>query len=52
MANNASRINAGIEMIDTLSEHFNIRMPIFVDNARISYKIHINQANQLIQAGR
>lgn len=48
MANNASRINAGIEIIDTLSEHFNIRMPIFVDNAESVTKITATD-NQLIR---
>lgn len=48
MANNASRINAGIEIIDTLSEHFNIRMPIFVDNAESVTKITPTD-NQLIR---
>lgn len=32
-ANNAARINAGLEIIDTLSKHWNLAMPVFVDNA-------------------
>lgn len=32
-ANNAAKINAGIDIINTLSDHFNIQAPIFVDNA-------------------
>lgn len=32
-ANNAARINAGLEIIDVLSEHFGVRLPVFVDNA-------------------
>ena len=32
-ANNAARINAGLEIIDTLSHHWNLTMPVFVDNA-------------------
>ncbi len=32
-ANNAARINAGLEIIDTLSRHWNLTMPVFVDNA-------------------
>lgn len=32
-ANNAAQINAGIECINTLSKHFNMYLPIFVDNA-------------------
>lgn len=32
-ANNAARINAGLEIIDALSAHWNLAMPVFVDNA-------------------
>jgi hypothetical protein len=32
-ANNAARINAGLEIIDTLGEHWGITMPVFIDNA-------------------
>ncbi len=32
-ANNASRINAGLEIISTLSDAWNISIPVFVDNA-------------------
>ena len=32
-ANNAARINAGLEIIEILSEHWNLTMPVFVDNA-------------------
>ena len=32
-ANNAARINAGLEIINTLSEHWGVRMPVFIDNA-------------------
>lgn len=32
-ANNAAQINAGIECINTLSKHFDMYLPIFVDNA-------------------
>lgn len=32
-ANNAAQINAGIECINTLSKHFNMYLPILVDNA-------------------
>ena len=32
-ANNAARINAGIEIVDALGDHFGVRCPIFVDNA-------------------
>lgn len=32
-ANNGGRINAGMEIIDTLANHYGISMPVFVDNA-------------------
>lgn len=32
-ANHAARINAGIEIIRTISQHFGVEMPLFVDNA-------------------
>lgn len=32
-ANTASRINAGIDIINTLSEHYQVFAPVFVDNA-------------------
>lgn len=31
--NNAARINVGLDIINTLSEHYGFRAPIFVDNA-------------------
>lgn len=32
-ANNAARINAGLEVIDALSKHWGISLPVFIDNA-------------------
>lgn len=32
-ANNAARINAGIEIIRVLADHYGVKMPVFVDNA-------------------
>ena len=32
-ANNAAKINAGLEIIDALSEYFGVSLPVFVDNA-------------------
>ena len=32
-ANNAARINAGLEIISVLAEHWNTEMPVFIDNA-------------------
>ena len=31
-ANNASRINAGLEVIDTLAEHYRFSLPVWIDN--------------------
>ena len=33
LANNAARINAGLEIIDALSRHWDTELPVFVDNA-------------------
>lgn len=42
-ANNAARINAGLEIIEALSEHWDISMPVFVDNAEsVTRMIHTN----------
>lgn len=32
-ANNAARINAGLELIDTLEEYYGVELPVFIDNA-------------------
>ena len=32
-ANNAARITAGLEIIDVLSRHWGVSMPVFIDNA-------------------
>jgi DNA repair exonuclease SbcCD ATPase subunit len=32
-ANNAARINVGLDIIQTFSEYYNVRLPVFVDNA-------------------
>lgn len=31
--NNAAKINVGLDIINTLSEHYGIRVPIFIDNS-------------------
>jgi len=31
--NNAARINVGLDIIETLSEHYGASVPVFVDNA-------------------
>ncbi len=39
LANNAARINAGIEVIDVLSKYYGVELPVFVDNAESVTKI-------------
>lgn len=38
-ANTASQINAGLSIVNTLSKHFNVQAPIFIDNAESVNKI-------------
>lgn len=45
--NNAARINVGIDIINTLTEHFEIQAPIFVDNAEAVTRL-IDTDSQLI----
>ncbi len=49
-ANNAARINAGLEIIDTLSTYWGITMPVFVDNAEsvVSLKPIASQVIRLV----
>lgn len=46
-ANTASQINAGLDIINTLGDHFSVKMPIFIDN-RESVNNLINTDNQVI----
>lgn len=46
-ANNASKINAGLEIINVLSSYYKVEAPCFVDNAE-SVTRFTNFANQLI----
>lgn len=46
-ANNAARINAGLEVIDVLSEHFGVYIPVWVDNAESSTHIIPTNAQQI-----
>ena len=46
-ANTASQINAGLDIINTLGDNFNVKMPIFIDN-RESVNNLISTDNQLI----
>ena len=32
-ANNAAKINSGLEIIDVISDHYGVRTPIFIDNS-------------------
>lgn len=45
--NNAARINVGIDIINTLTEHYGIQAPIFVDNAEAVTQL-IDTDSQLI----
>lgn len=45
--NNAAKINVGIDIINTLSEHYQMRAPIFVDNAEAVTQL-IDSDSQLI----
>lgn len=45
--NNAAKINVGIDIINTLSEHYQMRAPIFVDNAEAVTQL-IDSESQLI----
>ena len=38
-ANHASRINAGLEIIDVLSRHWGVTMPVFIDNSESVVKL-------------
>lgn len=46
--NNAARINVGLDIIQTLSHHFNVSVPIFVDNAEAVTKM-LPIENQVIR---
>ncbi len=46
-ANTASQINAGLDIINTLGDHFDVKMPIFIDN-RESVNSLLDTDNQLI----
>lgn len=46
-ANNAARINAGLEMIDALSEYYGVWMPVYIDNAESNTRIRSTKAQQI-----
>jgi len=47
-ANNGSRINAGLSIIDTLSEHWGVSVPVVIDNAESISKL-IDMDTQVIR---
>jgi hypothetical protein len=47
-ANNAARINAGLEVIDTLAEYYGVELPVFIDNAESVTRIQ-HTAAQVIR---
>ncbi len=47
-ANNAARINAGLEIIGVLSRHFGVSLPVFVDNAESVTALDSSGIGQLI----
>ena len=47
-ANNAARINAGLELIDTLAEYYGLQLPVFLDNSESVTKFNKTGA-QLIK---
>lgn len=47
-ANNAAQINAGIECINTMSKHFDMYLPIFIDNAESVVEL-VESESQIIR---
>ncbi|MEL1208735.1 ATPase, partial [Staphylococcus epidermidis] len=45
--NNAARINVGLDVINTLSTHYGITAPIFIDNAESVTDIIPTEAQQI-----
>ena len=43
-ANNAARINAGLELIDTLANYYGVELPVFIDNAESVTKLQHTKA--------
>lgn len=46
-ANNAARINAGLEIINVFSQHIGVSAPIFVDNAEAVNRVAATQGQQI-----
>jgi len=47
-ANNAAKINAGIDIINTLTDHYQIQAPIWIDNAESVNKL-IDSDSQIVR---
>lgn len=45
--NSASRINAGLDIINAISKHYNVVAPIFIDNAESINEIMATQSQQV-----
>lgn len=45
--NNAMRINVGLDIIQTLSKHFEVEAPIFIDNAESVTQLKSTEAQQI-----
>ncbi|HCY6657613.1 TPA: AAA family ATPase [Staphylococcus aureus] len=45
--NNASRINVGLDIINTLSKHFKVTAPIFIDNAESVTELIKTESQQI-----
>lgn len=48
-SNNAARINSGLEIISTLSKHWGLSLPIFVDNAESVTRLNTMDDIQVIR---
>ncbi len=46
-ANNAARINAGLEIISVLSKHYGVTVPVFVDNAEAVNELQAMDAQRV-----
>jgi len=46
--NNAAQINCGIDIINALSEHYGVDMPLFIDNAESIVEIHPTESQMIL----
>lgn len=53
-ANHAAKVNAGLDIIRVLSEHYGVKMPVFVDNAESIVKLEDSglQVIRLVVSGQ